>query len=101
MSVQKQIGELDQQPKPADGCARRRHRKDIHAEAAAKILLVKSHARGSPATASFNLELDRETRESAPVAAAVPIRRSFFALLPLGGAAASSGRQRSLIERYA
>ena len=85
MSVQKQIGELDQQPKPADGCARRRHRKDIHAEAAAKILLVKSHARGSPATTSFNLELDRETRESAPLAAAVPIRRSFFALLPLGG----------------
>src|SRR5579864_9669702 len=70
MSVQKQIGELDQQPKPADGCAGRRHRKDIHAKAAAKILLVKSHARGSPATTIFNLELDRETRESAPVAAA-------------------------------
>jgi hypothetical protein len=74
MSVQKQIGELDQQPKPADGCARRRHRKDIHAEAAAKILLVKSHAPGSPATTIFNLELDRETRESAPVAAAAELR---------------------------
>src|SRR6185437_17014572 len=60
-AVQKQIGELDQQPKPADGCAGRRHRKDIHAKAAAKILLVKSHARGSPATTIFNLELVRET----------------------------------------
>ena len=51
----------------------RRHRKDIHAEAAAKILLVKSHAPGSPATAIFNLELDRETRELAPVAAAAEL----------------------------
>ncbi|MEO6783443.1 MAG: hypothetical protein ABI407_18370 [Bradyrhizobium sp.] len=44
MSVQKQVGELYQQPKPADGCERCHYRKKIHAEPAAEILLVKSHA---------------------------------------------------------
>jgi hypothetical protein len=94
MSVQKQVGELYQQPKPANGCERRHQRKEIHAKPAAEILLVKSHARGSPAhlriqsrigTGNKGMRLGRKaaSADREPSGSAGTARRGGSSLRPL------------------
>ncbi len=107
MPAQKQVGELYQQPKPADGCERCHNRKKVHAEPAAEMLLVRSHAEAPQPTPHSISNWNGKQGSPAPVAVPAAILATLASgdwslrCLPLGGAAASSGRQRPLVERYA